>query len=50
VARFSVKNSLKAKELAVTKGLHMMDALSEVAYSDPVMMRSLARKELNGGR
>lgn len=50
VARFSAKNSLKAKELAVTKGLHMMDALSEVAYSDPVMMRSLARKELNGGR
>lgn len=50
VARFSAKNSLKAKELAVTKGLHMMDALSEVAYNDPVMMRSLARKELNGGR
>jgi hypothetical protein len=50
VARFSAKNSLKAKELAVTKGLHMMDALSEVAYTDPVMMRSLARKELNGGR
>jgi hypothetical protein len=50
VARFSAKNSLKAKELAVTKGLHMMDALSEVAYSDPVMMRSLARQELNGGR
>jgi hypothetical protein len=50
VARFSAKNSLKAKELAVTKGLHMMDALSEVAYTDPAMMRSLARKELNGGR
>ena len=47
VARFSAKNSMKAKELAVTKGLHMMDALSEVAYNDPVMMRSLARKELN---
>jgi len=27
-----------------------MDALSEVAYNDPVMMRSLARKELTGGR
>ena len=30
VARFSAKNSMKAKELAATKGLHMMDALSEV--------------------
>lgn len=47
VARFSAKNSMKAKELALTKGLHMMDALSEVAYNDPVMMRSLARKERN---
>lgn len=45
VARFSAKNSMKAKELAAIKGLHMMDALSEVAYNDPVMMRSLARKE-----
>jgi hypothetical protein len=35
--------------LAANKGLHMMDALSEVAYSDPVMMRSLVRKELSGG-
>ncbi|RPH77733.1 MAG: hypothetical protein EHM80_11915 [Nitrospiraceae bacterium] len=45
VARFSAKNSMKAKELTATKGMHMMDALSEVAYNDPVMMRSLARKE-----
>ena len=50
VARFSAKNYAKAKELVVTKGVHMMDALSEVAYSDPVMMRSLARKELSAGR
>jgi hypothetical protein len=50
VARFSAKNYTKAKELVVTKGLHIMDALSEVAYTDPVMMRSLARKELSGGR
>ena len=50
VARFSAKNYVKAKELVATKGLHIMDALSEVAYSDPVMMRSLARKELSGGR
>ena len=50
VARFTAKNYLKAKELAAAKGLHIMDALSEVAYSDPVMMRALARKELSGGR
>ena len=50
VARFSAKNYAKAKELVVAKGVHMMDALSEAAYSDPVMMRSLARKELSAGR
>ncbi|MEC4889832.1 MAG: hypothetical protein RI101_07195 [Nitrospira sp.] len=49
VARFSVKNSTKAKELAASKGLHLMDALSEVAYNDPVMMRALVRKELSSG-
>jgi hypothetical protein len=27
-----------------------MDALSEVAYNDPIMMRGLVRKELSGGR
>jgi len=48
VARFSVQNYTKAKELAATKRIHLMDALSDVAYSDPVMMRSLARKELSG--
>ena len=50
VARFTAKNYLKAKELVATKGLHLMDALSEVAYNDPVMMRSLVRKELSGSR
>ena len=50
VARFTARNYAKAKELVVTKGLHIMDALSEVAYNDPVMMRSLVRKELSGGR
>lgn len=50
VARFSAKNYAKAKELVATQGLHMMDALSEVAYNDPVMMRSLARKDLNKNR
>ncbi len=46
VARFSAKNYVKAKELVASKGLHLMDALSEVAYNDPGMMRSLQRKDL----
>lgn len=50
VARLTAKNYAKAKELVATKGLHIMDALSEVAYNDPVMMRALVRKELSGGR
>lgn len=50
VARFTSKSYAQAKELVAEKGLHIMDALSEVAYNDPVMMRSLARKELSGGR
>jgi hypothetical protein len=49
VARFSAKNSLKAKELVATKGVHLMDALSEVGYNDPAMMRGLVRKELSAG-
>lgn len=48
VARFSAKNYTKAKELAASRGLHLMDALSEVAYNDPAMMRSLQRKDLGG--
>lgn len=50
VARFNAKQYAKAKDLVLTKGMHLMDALSEVGYSDPVMMRALARKELTGGR
>jgi hypothetical protein len=50
VARFSAKNYQKAKELATSKNLHLMDALSEVAYADPAMMRGLVRKELTAGR
>ncbi|MBD0315413.1 MAG: hypothetical protein ICV75_01870 [Nitrospiraceae bacterium] len=50
VARFSAKNYAKAKELAASKGLHIMDALSEVGYNDPAMMRGLVRKELTGER
>lgn len=46
VARFSAANYAKAKELAVSRGLHLMDALSEVAYNDAAMMRGLARKAL----
>ena len=46
VARFSSKNYAKAKELVASQGLHLMDALSEVAYNDPAMMRSLQRKDL----
>lgn len=50
VARFSAKNYAKAKDLVSTRGLHLMDALSEVGYNDPAMMRGLARKELTGKR
>jgi len=50
VARFSAKNYTRAKELVADKGLHLMDALSEVGYNDPSMMRGLVRKELTGGR
>ena len=50
VARFSAKNYAKAKDLVSSKGLHLMDALSEVGYNDPAMMRGLARKELAGKR
>lgn len=47
VARFSAKNYAKAKDLVSSKGVHLMDALSEVGYGDPVMMRGLARKTLS---
>ena len=47
VARFSAANYAKAKNLVAGKGLHLMDALSEVGYNDPAMMRGLARKTLN---
>lgn len=46
VARFSATNYAKAKDLVSSKGLHLMDALSEVGYADPAMMRGLARKTL----
>lgn len=46
VARFSAVNYAKAKALAEAKGVHLLDALSEVAYNDSAMMRGLARKSL----
>jgi hypothetical protein len=49
VARFSVHNSRKAKELAQTNRLHIMEALSEVGFSDPAMMRGLAQKDPGAG-
>lgn len=45
VARFNGKQYAKAKELMETKGLHVMDALSEMALSDPLLMRALQRAE-----
>ena len=46
VARFSAMNYAKAKDLVSSKGVHLMDALSEVGYADSAMMRGLARKTL----
>ncbi len=46
VARFNHRQYAKAKELAASKGLHIMDALSEVGLSDPAMMRALKRAEM----
>ena len=45
VARFNAKQYAKAKELMETKDLHVMDALSEMALNDPVLMRALRRAE-----
>ena len=45
VARFNRHHYARAKEIATAKGLHIMDALSEVGLNDPVMMRVLRRLE-----
>ncbi len=45
VARFNARQYSKAKEIAESKGLHMMDALSEMALNDPILMRTLKRME-----
>lgn len=49
VARFSRAHYAKAKQLVATKQLHLMDALSEVALNDPLMMRALKRLEQPAG-
>ena len=45
VARFNRAQYAKAKELVASRGLHIMDALSEVGLSDPALMGALHRKE-----
>lgn len=45
IARFNAKQYAKAKELMEAQGLHVMDALSEMALNDPVLMRALRRVE-----
>ena len=46
VARFNRSQYAKAKDLVAKKGLHIMDALSEVGLNDPHMMRALQRREM----
>ena len=45
VARFNRRQYARAKEIAATRGLHIMDALSEVGLSDPALMQALKRRE-----
>jgi len=45
VARFNARQFSKAKALAKEKDLHLLDALSEVAYQDPILMRALSRAD-----
>lgn len=45
LARFSRAQYGRAKELMRTKGVHIMDALSEVGLSDPTLMSVLRRLE-----
>jgi len=45
VARFNARQYAKAKQFVEEKGIHIMDALSEVALNDPVLMRALRREE-----
>lgn len=45
VARFDGRQYAKAKTLVAERGLHILDALSEVGLNDPKMMRALSRME-----
>ena len=45
VARFNSKQYAKAKEIMEVQGLHIMDALSEMALKDKTLMRTLRRVE-----
>ena len=45
IARFNSRQYSKAKALAEKKDLHILDALSEIAFQDPILMRSLRRAE-----
>ena len=49
VARFGRRQYEQAKTIAAAKGIHLMDALSEVGLSDPSMMRALKRLERQAG-
>jgi hypothetical protein len=49
VARFNRQQYDRAKEIVAAKGLHIMDALSEVGLGDPVMMKALKRLEQRTG-
>lgn len=43
VARFNRQQHAKARAMVESKGIHIMDALSEVGLNDPAMMRALRR-------
>lgn len=45
VARFNARQYNKAKALKKEKDLHILDALSAVAFQDPVLMRALRHAE-----
>jgi hypothetical protein len=45
VARFNARQYSKAKALMKKNTVHVLDALSEVAYKDPVLMQALRRAE-----
>jgi len=45
VARFNARQYSKAKNVAKEKDMHLLDALSEVAYQDPILMRALSRAD-----